>query len=284
MISQFSGYHSFLPSLFSKLTARPHYIILNGTECNNFPEYNYGYMLRPLLFWFSKKSLAWATGLLPVSSSLVDTNYTYKETRYKQQGFKAFYKNVDTPYKVIHNGISADRFKIDAPGERNPATFITVATGLDSANRRAIKGLDLVIDLARLTPENHYTFIGALQPTDLELPENINIVGYVPHNALVNYYNKHAFYLQLSVSEGFGISVCEAMLCGCIPIVSDVGMLPDIAGKDGYVLERKNVNDLTGLVKRAMDEYSPEKMTRCRNHIIEHFDIAIRKAKLLAIE
>src|SRR5687767_6191652 len=52
-ISQFSGYHSFLPSLFSSITSRSHYIVLNGTECNNFPEYNYGYLHKPVLNWFS---------------------------------------------------------------------------------------------------------------------------------------------------------------------------------------------------------------------------------------
>src|SRR4249920_1936791 len=57
MFSQFSGYHTFLPALFSKLFKIPHYIVLNGTECNNFPEINYGFIHQPLLFWFSKKSL-----------------------------------------------------------------------------------------------------------------------------------------------------------------------------------------------------------------------------------
>lgn len=283
IVSQFSGYHSFLPSLMGRIFSRPHYIILHGTECNNFPEYRYGYLLRPLLFWFSKKSLEWATKLLPVSSALVATDYTYMDTRYKKQGLKAFYQELKTPSKVIYNGVSPDLFSIEKNTLRNPNTFITVATGLGSVNRRGIKGLDLIISLADLTPENHYTFIGEKKPSDLELPDNVQIVNFTPHEELVHFYNRHAFYLQLSVSEGFGISVCEAMLCGCIPIVSNVGMLPEIAGKDGYVLDRKDELRLKSLIEKAQKEYDPDKMERCRNHVISNFDLSIRKEKLLSL-
>jgi glycosyltransferase involved in cell wall biosynthesis len=282
-VSQFSGYHSFLPSLFGRILSRPHYIILHGTECNNFPEYRYGYLIRPLLFWFSKKSLEWATQLLPVSNALVSTEYTYKDTQYNKQGFLAFYKKLKTPYTVIHNGISSDKFSVQHPGLRNPNTFITVATGLGSMNRRGIKGLDLIISLAKLTPENHYTFIGEKKPSGLALPANVNVIDFIPHDELVHYYHQHAFYLQLSVSEGFGISVCEAMLSGCVPIVSNVGVLPEIAGKDGYVLNTKDELKLKALVEQAQKKYAVDKMERCRDHVIRNYDLSIRKAKLLSI-
>ncbi len=279
-VSQFSGYHSFLPALLGKYFRKPHYIILHGTECNNFPEYNYGYLIRPLLFWFSKKSLAWSSKLLPVSEALVSTEYTYRETRYRMQGFKQFYGNINTPYEVIHNGVAIDQFPIINYSERNPHTFLTVATGLDSANRRAIKGIDLVIELARLTPENNYTFIGASKSPDLDLPVNVIVVEYVPNHELVNYYNKHAFYIQVSASEGFGISVCEAMLCGCVPIVSNVGILPLIAGPKGYVLMTKEVTELVKLVELAKTEYDATKLPGYRDHIVEHFDISLRHLML----
>jgi len=282
-VSQFSGYHSFLPSLVGRMLSKPHYIILHGTECNNFPEYNYGYLLRPLLFWFSKKSLEWATQLIPVSNALVSTDYTYKDTQYLKQGLNAFYKELKTPYTVVHNGISPDKFSIQNQTLRNSNTFITVATGLGSANRRGIKGLDLILSLAQLTPENHFTFIGEKKPSDLELPENVQVVEFTPHEELVRYYNQHAFYLQLSVSEGFGISVCEAMLCGCIPIVSNVGVLPEIAGKEGYVLDKKDPLKLKSLVEKAQLEYNADKMQSCRDHVIRNYDIIIRKEKLLSV-
>ena len=89
--------------------------------------------------------------------------------------------------------------------------------------------------------------------------------------------------MQLSVSEGFGIALCEAMLCGCVPIVSNVGMLPSIAGKFGYVLETKNTEKLHSLVEVAREEYNSERLQSLREHIVNNFDIAIRESKLKAL-
>lgn len=281
MVSQFSGYHSFLPSLAGRIFRKPHFIILHGTECNNFPEFGYGYLNRPLLFWFSKKSLSWATKLLPVSETLVSVDYTYTATKYFKQGYKNFHPTVTTPYTVVNNGVSPEKFTPDESQTRNPFTFITVAAGLNSSIRRVIKGIDLVIELAKRTPEYSYTIIGTSGPLPIELPPNIKIVDFVAHDKIAEYYNKNAFYLQLSVSEGFVVSVCEAMLCGCVPIVSNVGASSFIAGPSGYVLKKKDINDLLALIQQAVEGYSLEKMSLARQHILQHFTTDERRRRLL---
>jgi glycosyltransferase involved in cell wall biosynthesis len=236
--------------------------------------------MRPLLYWFSKRSLQWSTKLFPVSDALVSADYTYMDTTYKKQGFKNFYKNVSTPYEVIYNGVDIDRFRITNQ-ERNPRSFVTVAAGINSQGRRSIKGIDLVIELARITPENQYTIIGSSGSLDIDLPSNITVIDFVPHEALVDHYNRHAFYLQLSTSEGFVIAVCEAMLCGCVPIVSKVGASPFIAGGTGYVLERKDVNMLQQLIEKAVAQYSPADKFPPQDYIATHFSLQMRKQKLL---
>jgi len=52
--------------------------------------------------------------------------------------------------------------------------------------------------------------------------------------------------------EGFPSAPCEAMLCGCVPIVSNVAALPEIAGKTGYVLSRKDLDELEELIYSAL--------------------------------
>lgn len=282
MIAQFSGYHSFLPALAGRVFHKPLYIILHGTECNNFPEYHYGYINRPLLFWFSKTSLSWATKLIPVSETLVHTDYTYQKTTYVKQGYKNFYPPISTPYVVVNNGVSPERFAMENMA-RNPRTFITVAAGLNSSIRRIIKGIDLVIELAKQTPENIYTIVGTSGTLDLDLPANIHIVDYVPNDKISAYYNAHAFYLQLSVSEGFVVSVCEAMLCGCVPVVSNVGASSLIAGSSGYILQKKNIDELLLLIQKAIEEYTPEKMSLARKHILDHFTAEERRKRLLRV-
>jgi glycosyltransferase involved in cell wall biosynthesis len=50
----------------------------------------------------------------------------------------------------------------------------------------------------------------------------IVLVGKVEHQDLLHWYNSCDFIISTSHYEGSGIAVCEAMSCGCIPIVTDI--------------------------------------------------------------
>ena len=43
-------------------------------------------------------------------------------------------------------------------------------------------------------------------------------------------------YLQLSYYESFGVSVAEAIACGCVPIVTAGTALPEVCGIEGRVV------------------------------------------------
>jgi glycosyltransferase involved in cell wall biosynthesis len=50
----------------------------------------------------------------------------------------------------------------------------------------------------------------------------IKLIGKVPHDELLYWFNSADFFLSGSHYEGSGTAVCEAMSCGCIPIVTDI--------------------------------------------------------------
>lgn len=50
----------------------------------------------------------------------------------------------------------------------------------------------------------------------------IVLVGRVPHNDLLFWFNSADFFVSTSHDEGMGISLAEAMSCGCIPIVTRI--------------------------------------------------------------
>jgi glycosyltransferase involved in cell wall biosynthesis len=50
----------------------------------------------------------------------------------------------------------------------------------------------------------------------------IHLVGKVEHSAIQYWFNSVNFIISTSRYEGSGIAVCEAMACGCVPIVSDI--------------------------------------------------------------
>jgi len=50
----------------------------------------------------------------------------------------------------------------------------------------------------------------------------IKLVGRVDHQQMQDWYNSADFIISGSHYEGSGIAVCEAMSCGCIPVVTNI--------------------------------------------------------------
>ena len=94
------------------------------------------------------------------------------------------------------------------------------------------------------------------------------------------------YYLQLSLSEGFPNALCEAMLCGCIPIVSNVGAMPMIVEGIGGILQTKSVSKLRELLSEYLTKDSQEKKMlaeNSRNRISEKYTLESRQTNLLEL-
>jgi glycosyltransferase involved in cell wall biosynthesis len=82
---------------------------------------------------------------------------------------------------------------------------------------------------AKTRPDIHLYMIYQSQELEPELKvianesnANIHLVGKVEHDRLFYWYNSADFIISSSHYEGSGVAVCEAMSCGCIPIVTDI--------------------------------------------------------------
>ncbi len=58
--------------------------------------------------------------------------------------------------------------------------------------------------------------------TDKANEQAITLIGKVPNDDMLYWYNSADFIISGSHYEGSGTAVCEAMSCGCIPIVTDI--------------------------------------------------------------
>lgn len=282
IVSQIAGYHTFIPSILSYLRLKKHIIVLHGTDCNCIPEINYGNLQKPVLKWFTKKSIMLSNHLLPVSQSLIENNSTYYLKNKAKFGLLNNIENFNTPYTVIYNCVDDTQFTI-LQEKRSPKSFITIALGLNLEKNVKLKGIDLVISLARQNPDFDITILGSetIFGYKNEL-KNVKIIGKVNHKELNHYYNLHKYYLQLSISESFGLSLCEAMLCGCIPIVSNVGMMPEIIQEKNLVLNEPNIQALEKIISRNIQiGDNIQNMLNRRSLIMDRFSIEQRKTRLL---
>lgn len=74
----------------------------------------------------------------------------------------------------------------------------------------------------------------------------VELVGRVAHETLEDFYNAADYFILGSHDEGSGYALCEAMACGCVPVVTAIpsfkAMLDN--GACGYLFEPGNSEDL----------------------------------------
>jgi glycosyltransferase involved in cell wall biosynthesis len=96
--------------------------------------------------------------------------------------------------------------------------------------------------------------------------------------------SKSEFYIQLSISEGFPNSICEAMLLECIPIGTCVGAMPDIIGDTGIVITENDFDKIKNEIQRLvrLDPEAKEVLSqKARRRISERYPLSKREALLV---
>ena len=272
----FGGYHCILPVVFGKAFSKKCTIQAGGTDCINMPEIGYGNFRKKWLRMATVFSFKNCSLILPVAEALVSQHYNYDPRINPKQGLLQLIPGLKTPIQVIPNGFDTKFWK-ELGMERVRHSFISVATSTSTLARALVKGYDLIAQLAASNPEWSFTLVGDAnyQATS----PNILVLGKERPEALVQHYNTHEFYLQLSSSEGFPNALGEAMACGCIPIGSAVGAIPEILGDTGLLLKRKELGTLQQLIQDWMD--GKTKLTSPRARIESYFTYGHRQKLLL---
>ena len=279
IVCQFAGHHSFLPILFSKIFFKKSIVVAGGTDCVSFPSIGYGNFNNKLLARTTAFSFKSCQLILPVHQTLVEYDYTYQPNDFKKQGYQFFVPGIKTPYEVIHNGYDSQKWFCDSEKEAN--SFVTIGAGLGSRFGFNLKGIDLIFEIAPRFPHCTFYIVGGLG-IDKPTPSNIILLDKIPNQKLRQFISNKQFYMQLSMSEGFPNALSEGMLCECVPIVSNVGGMPDIVLGNGYILKHKNINELYELVNSALNNFELDKLgKKARQRVVENYTFESRKEQLL---
>lgn len=247
-------------------------------DCMNMPEINYGnfrkkWLKKATIYSFKNCSL-----ILPVAQALIKQEYQFDPKISSKQGLLNLIPDLKTPMQVIPNGFDTDYWK-DLGETRNQSSFISVATGTSHPPRAQVKGYDLIEQLAGNHPDWTFTLVGDSNYNSYN--PNVKVLGKQGIKELRSFYNSHQFYLQLSTSEGFPNALGEAMACGCVPIGSAVGAIPEIIGEKKLILQRKSISDLENLLTHLDQDklinFSENSVRRIQNN----FNYSIRKTLLL---
>ena len=282
IVVEFGGYWSLLPSLIGRLFRVPVFIILHGTDCSSLPEYKYGSLRKKLIRVVCSISYNNASMLLPVSKSLAYIENSYDLTvGVSKQGFKYFFPDNTTPYKVVYNGIDEDYWRLSENNIKESKSFLAVF----SEEQFLLKGGDLILEVSNKFKDCKFYIAGVSENyIERSIPNNVFLLGRLTLEELREYYRKVQYHLQLSVIEGFGIALCESMLCECIAIGSSVNMIPEIIGDTGFILKDKNIDLLSEVIEKALSVEDKQQLGKqARNRIISKFSLDRRKKELLEV-
>jgi glycosyltransferase involved in cell wall biosynthesis len=158
------------------------------------------------------------------------------------------------------------------------------------------KGADMAIEaIARLSSPFTLSIIGDGPEMEAlkklvekhDLTAQVRFCGSLSGELLVLELAGHKYMLVPSqLKEPFGNVALEGMACGCIPIVSDGGGLPDAVGDAGLVFKRSSIDGLVETLQGLLND--PELEDRLRRnapgHLEQHLPEVVGRKYLRVIE
>jgi glycosyltransferase involved in cell wall biosynthesis len=263
----FASWNSFWALLLARLMRKGSVLVIGGYDLANLPEADYGHQRGGLGKWISRFAMSLATALF------TNSYYSQKEAEL----------NAGIPserVRVIYHGVP-DPFG-SLPGAPKERMTITVGK-VDQPNLKR-KGIEPFVRAAAHLPDVKFVVVGAWADDSIEYlrsvaSPNVVFTGRVSDEELLDYYRQASVYVQASLHEGFGLSVAEAMLAGCIPITTRAGSLPEVVGDCGYYCDSPEPSDIAKAIEMALHG-SVSIRERARERILSNFPMEKRR-KLL---
>lgn len=154
-----------------------------------------------------------------------------------------------------------------------------------SGTHAAVKGIDLVIDTAQRMSDVRFEVVGPTPGAEMKahmanLPSNLSFVGRLSGDAYLAKLQSAKVCFQPSRQESFGCALAEAMLCGCVPVVSHRGALPEVLGDTGVLVDRMLPQEFERGLRNALSASDHERH-RVRERIASHYDLTSYSARFL---
>lgn len=256
--------HTFLALSLARLMRKPSVLVIGGVDTARMPEIGYGMQRAGPRRWVARWTIANATRLITNSrSSLaeIEANLGLGPDR----------------VTLVYHGIP-DRF-----GDRGDTDAERMALSVGVVDRRNLerKGQRPFTETAARLPDVQFVLVGrwldgAIEELRAVAGLNVTFTGYLDDQTLDGYFRRAAVYVQPSRHEGFGLSVAEAMLARCVPVVTDAGALLEVVGDTGVVIPAPEPAQVADGVRRAL-ELGSEAGERARRRVLERFPYEMRR-------
>jgi glycosyltransferase involved in cell wall biosynthesis len=262
----FASWHTLAALNLAKLMRRPTVLVTGGFDTANVPEIDYGNQQPGFRRYRARLAIARADRLI--------TNSNYLEGEIE--------RNLGIPperVRVVYHGL-ADRFDGLGTGDWDGGVALTVGAvhrwNLERKGHRAF------VEAARELPDVEFVLAGGWEDDAIDLLRadagpNVTFTGRLSDEDLDREFRRAGTYVQASWHEGFGLAVAEAMLAGCVPVVTDAGALPEVVGDTGVTIAAVDPTEIAGGIRSAV-ELGPEGGAQARARVLERFPLEARAA------
>ena len=260
----FASVYAAIATLVAGFLGRKSIMVIGGVDMAKEKEFGYGLWLSPWKSFLARRAIKTAARVLVVDQSLKD-----------EVLFRVNYQGDNL--EVLPTGYDHELWK--PSGTKDPIV-LTVAA-VQNEGRLKIKGIDILFEVARKLPSVKFALIG-FDPSKFATftpPANLSILPFVEQANLLWHYQRAKVYCQPSRREGLSNTLCEAMLCGCIPVASNVGGSARAVGESGIIVHPEDPSALATGIEKALG--MPEGASRmARERIVSLFPKEQRERRL----
>lgn len=169
------------------------------------------------------------------------------------------------PHRVIPGAVDTELFR-PAPAEAVAfrAAYalggrpVLLAVGSLTLDKRYDLLFEMVASLSDLSPTLVICGDGPLAPDLIQQARarqlDVRFLGLVPPEGLRGAYAAATCFVHACAIETFGLSVLEAMSCGCAVVAVRGGAVPEVLGDAGLLAPDDDAPGLTGLVRRVLGD------------------------------
>ncbi len=266
----FAGWHMVAPIALARALHRPSLVVIGGVDVANMPEIGYGMQQPGPRRWMSRFVIRTATRLM--------TNSHYSQAE--------IHRNLGVPASrvaVVHHGVPDPYGALPT----DPRERLALSVGVVDERNLARKGLLPFVEAAALLPDVEFVLAGRATEAAAAMLRpvagaNVRMPGFVSDAERDMLFRRAAVYVQPSRHEGFGMSVAESMLAGCIPVVTRAGALPEVVGDAGVFIDSDTPAAVAAGVRLGLDASDADR-ARARAQVLENFPMERRQEGLRAV-
>lgn len=133
---------------------------------------------------------------------------------------------------------------------------------------KMVKNIPMILSgfaefLRRARKESIFVLVGGDFWFDKEIDEivkkfslqgNVILTGYLPTSELPALYSGALAFVSPSLYEGCGMTLIEAMACGCPVIAGNISAMPEVVGKAGIFVDPKSRDQIHRALEKIVDD------------------------------